>query len=113
MLEVRNLSAGYGTLQILSEVTMSARKNEITVVVGPNGSGKSTLLKSIFGLTNVYSGEITVDGLNLVGLPPHTIARSGIAYLPQVQNIFPTLTVEENLKMAGYTIESKKVPERI
>ncbi len=113
MLEVRNLSAGYGTLHILSDVSMSAKKNEITVIVGPNGSGKSTLLKSIFGLTNIYSGEISVDGFNLVGLPPHTVARSGIAYLPQVQNIFPTLTVEENLKMAGYTVESAELRDRI
>lgn len=113
MLEVRNLSAGYGTLHILSDVSMSARKNEITVIVGPNGSGKSTLLKSIFGLTHIYSGKITVDGLDIVGWGPHTIARSGIAYLPQVQNIFPTLTVAENLKMAGYTVNSGQVPDRI
>ena len=113
MLEVRKLSAGYGTLHILSEVSMQAKDNEITVVVGPNGSGKSTLLKSIFGLTNIFSGEIIVDGTSLVGLPPHTIARQGIAYLPQVQNIFPTLTVEENLKMAGYTVESRDLDDRI
>ena len=108
MLEVRKLSAGYGTLHILSEVSMSAKRNEITVIVGPNGSGKSTLLKSIFGLTNIYSGEITVEGENVVGLPPHTIARRGIAYLPQVQNIFPTLSVRENLRMAGYTVDSRQ-----
>ncbi len=113
MLEVRKLSAGYGTLHILSEVSMSAKKNEITVVVGPNGSGKSTLLKSIFGLTNIYSGDIAVEGASLVGLPPHTIARNGIAYLPQVQSIFPTLAVEENLKMAGYTVPSEELRRRI
>jgi branched-chain amino acid transport system ATP-binding protein len=113
MLEVKKLSAGYGTLHILSEVSMSARSNEITVIVGPNGSGKSTLLKSIFGLTNIYSGEITLDGFSLVGLPPHTIARKGIAYLPQTQNIFPTLTVEENLKMAGYTVRATDLQARV
>lgn len=113
MLEVNQVSAGYGSLQILSEVSMTTNKNEIMVVVGPNGSGKSTLLKTIFGLTNVYSGKITVDNIDLVALPPHRIARQGIAYLPQVQNIFPGLTVKENLHMAGYTVHSKGLDERI
>ena len=113
MLEVRTLSAGYGSLQILSEVSLSAREGQITVIVGPNGSGKSTLLKSIFGLTRVYSGEIVFDGQNLAGLPPHKIARNGVAYLPQVESVFPTLTIRENLKMAGYTVKATELTDRI
>jgi len=113
LLQVRNLSAGYGTLHILSDASMTAKPDEITVIVGPNGSGKSTLLKSIFGLTNIYSGRIAMDGFNLAGLPPHIIARQGIAYLPQTQNIFPTLTVQENLKMAGYIVGETELRARV
>ncbi len=92
---------------------MTAKSDEITVIVGPNGSGKSTLLKSIFGLTNIYNGQIAMDGFDLAGLPPHIIARQGIAYLPQNQNIFPTLTVHENLKMAGYIVGETELKLRI
>jgi branched-chain amino acid transport system ATP-binding protein len=113
MLEVRNLTAGYGSLQILSEMSLSASGGKITAVVGPNGSGKSTLLKSIFGLTKIHSGEIIFDGQDLVGLPPYKIARNGISYLPQVESVFPTLTVEENLKMAGYTVPSRELNEKV
>jgi len=104
LLKVDDLVAGYGKLQILNGVSIEARPNEITVVVGPNGSGKSTLLKSISGLTSIYRGSINLDGLKLSGLPPHEVARSGVAYLPQTESVFTQLKVEENFRMAGYTI---------
>lgn len=113
MLEVKDVSAGYGSIQILSDVSLCATKGEMTVIVGPNGSGKSTLLKTIFGLTRVYSGRIVFDGKDVTGMPPHKIARSGIAYLPQVESVFPSLSVMENLRMAGYTLDPKVVKERI
>ena len=113
MLEVKTVSAGYGSLQILSEVSFSAKEGEITVVVGPNGSGKSTLLKTIFGLTRLYSGEVIFDGHKVSGLPTHRIARMGLAYLPQVESVFPNLTVRENLKMAGYTVDESDLAYRI
>jgi branched-chain amino acid transport system ATP-binding protein len=102
MLTVRNLSAGYGRLQVLYDISLDIGDGEISVIVGPNGSGKSTLLKSIFGLTTIYSGEIKYNGYELTGLPPHKIAERGIAYLPQINNVFNTLKVRENLLMAGY-----------
>jgi branched-chain amino acid transport system ATP-binding protein len=113
LLKVEDLVAGYGKLQILSGVSMEARPNEITVIVGPNGSGKSTLLKTISGLTSIYHGSITLDGLKLSGLPPHEVARSGVAYLPQTESVFTKLKVDENFKMAGYTVPRDDYSSRL
>ncbi len=105
MLTIKELNAGYKALQILFDVTITAPKNLLTVVVGPNGSGKSTLLKTVFGLTKIYSGKVILDGLDITGLPPHKVAEQGIAYLPQVDNVFSNLTVYENLLIAGYGLK--------
>ncbi len=113
MIEVRNLNAGYRRLQVLFDVSASFDREKINVIVGPNGSGKSTLLKSIFGLTTIYSGSITLDGVELAGKAPHEIARIGVAYLPQTENIFENLTVKENLKMAGYVLGKDELEEGI
>ena len=113
MISVEKLNAGYRRLQVLFEVTASFQFGKINVVVGPNGSGKSTLLKSIFGLTSIYSGTVKFDGVELVGKSPHEIARLGIAYLPQLNKVFENLTVEENLLMAGYTLEKSQLREKI
>ncbi|MEM3123685.1 MAG: ATP-binding cassette domain-containing protein, partial [Nitrososphaerota archaeon] len=113
MIEISRLNAGYGRLQVLFDVTMSTAPKAINVVVGPNGSGKSTLLKSIFGLTNIYSGSIKFDGLELSRLSPHVIARHGIAYLPQVDNVFTNLTVSENLRMAAYMLDKNTASANI
>lgn len=112
MLKVDDVSAGYGKLQILNNVSLEATPNQITVIVGPNGSGKSTLLKTVAGLTSVYQGEITLDGKDISNLPSHEIARLGIAYLPQTESTFTHLTVDENLKMAGYTVKREDFEER-
>jgi len=113
LITVKNLNAGYRRLQILFDVSASFQVGKINVVVGPNGSGKSTLLKSIFGLTSIYSGSVSFDGVELVGKSPHAIARLGIAYLPQMNKVFENLTVEENLLMAGYTLEKSKLLKKI
>ncbi len=113
MLKVEEVSAGYGKLQILSDVSIEAKPNQITVIVGPNGSGKSTLLKTIAGLTNIYKGQVTLDGQTISSLPPHEIARIGIAYLPQTESTFTQLTVAENFKMAGYTVKREDFDERL
>jgi branched-chain amino acid transport system ATP-binding protein len=105
LLTIEKLNAGYKTLQILFDVTITAPRNLLTVVVGPNGSGKSTLLKTVFGLTKIYSGKVFLDGLDITGLPPHKVAEQGIAYLPQVDNVFSNLTVYENLLIAGYGLK--------
>jgi len=113
MLQAKNVSAGYGKLQILSEVSFRAEAGDVTVVVGPNGSGKSTLLKTFAGLTNLFGGEIALDDASLTGLPPHVIARKGLAYLPQTDSVFVHLTVEENVKMAAYTVSGADYPARL
>lgn len=113
MLEIERLNAGYGKLQILYDVSLSFPSRKISTVIGPNGSGKSTLLKTVFGLTRVFSGKIYFEGKDITGLPPHKIAGMGISYLPQTNNVFENLTVEENLKMAGYTLTREELNERL
>ena len=113
MLQVQDLLAGYGKLQVLNGVSMEARPNEVTVIVGPNGSGKSTLLKSISGLTTIFGGVITMDGeKDLTNLHPHVIARMGVAYLPQTENVFTNLTTQENLTLAAYTLQGEQAEAR-
>ena len=113
MLKVEQVSAGYGKLQILSDISVVAKPTDITVVVGPNGSGKSTLLKTIAGLTSIYSGSVEFDGKRISGMKPYEIARDGLAYLPQTEAVFTQLKVSENLKMAGYTVEQDQFEPRI
>ena len=113
MLQVNKVSAGYGNVHILDEVSIEAKPNQITVIVGPNGSGKSTLLRTIAGLTTVYQGSVLLDGRKISGLAPHQIARLGIAYLPQTESTFTRLTVSENFKMAGYTVGRQDYDERL
>ena len=113
MLSVNNISAGYGPLHILSDVSIQAAEKEITVIVGPNGSGKSTLLKTIAGLTNIYEGRVSLDGKVISGLPAHEIAKRGLAYLPQTESVFTQLTVSENFKMAGYTVSEEDFDTRL
>jgi branched-chain amino acid transport system ATP-binding protein len=113
LLNVKNIFAGYGKLQILNGVTLTAKPREITVIVGPNGSGKSTLLKTIAGLTTVYEGTVKHNGQEITGLASHKIARSGIAFLPQTDNVFTNLTITENLRLAGYTINQNDYRTRL
>jgi len=113
LLNVKNIFAGYGKLQILNGVTLTAKPREITVIVGPNGSGKSTLLKTIAGLTTVYEGTVKHNGQEITGLASHKIARSGIAFLPQTDNVFTNLTITENLRLAGYTINQDDYRTRL
>ena len=112
MLRVDHVSSGYGNLQILDNVSLEAQPNQITVIVGPNGSGKSTLLKTIAGLTNIYQGNVTLDGRVISKLAPHEIARLGVAYLPQTESTFTHLTVAENFKMASYTVKREEIQGR-
>jgi len=112
MITVEGLDAGYGRLQILFNVSLKAPRGEITAILGPNGSGKSTLLKSIFGQTSIFKGSINLDGVELAGRPPHKIARLGVAYLPQLNNLFTGLTVKENLLMSGYMLSEEERRER-
>jgi branched-chain amino acid transport system ATP-binding protein len=113
LLQVEGVSAGYGNLHILTDVSIRAEAKEVTVIVGPNGSGKSTLLKTVAGITNLYQGNIMLDGKSISHLPPHEIARRGLAYLPQTESVFTQLTVSENVKMAGYTVTEAEFEGRL
>jgi len=113
LLEVKNLISGYGKLKVLHNVSLEVRERGITVVVGPNGAGKTTLLNSIMGIATVYDGIITYDGIDITKLPTHNISRLGIAYLPQMGNVFTELTVGENLRLASYLLDKSEVKERM
>jgi branched-chain amino acid transport system ATP-binding protein len=113
LIEVQGISAGYGNLHILTDITLKAEPKQVTVIVGPNGSGKSTLLKTIAGITNLYEGDILLDGKSIAKLQPHEIARRGLAYLPQTESSFTQLTVAENLRMAGYTVTTAEFESRL
>jgi len=111
-LSVEGLTAGYGGPPIIEQVSISARRGAITAIVGPNGAGKSTLLKAVAGLIRPAAGRIFVEGKEVTNLPAEKLVRRGIAYVPQVENVFPDLTVRENLDMGGY-VRKSGVRERI
>jgi branched-chain amino acid transport system ATP-binding protein len=113
LLKVTGLYAGYGNLQVLNGVSMQAAPGRITVIVGPNGSGKSTLLKSISGIVSTFQGTVNLDELILTHKSPMDVARLGVAYLPQTENVFTNLTVRENLRLAGYTVKEDDYPSRV
>jgi ABC-type branched-subunit amino acid transport system ATPase component len=102
-LVVEKITAGYGGPPVISGVSMVARRGAITAVVGPNGAGKSTLLKAIAGLIHPTAGRVTVMGADVTGRPAEQMVGKGLAYVPQVSNVFPDLTIRENLDMGGYS----------
>lgn len=109
LLEVRNLNAGYGFLQILRDVSLDVDEGEYVALVGPNGAGKSTTLKTIAGLLRPMSGEIRFKGEPIDGLPGNKVARKGIAYVSEAMNLFVNMTVQENLFMGAYTLTDKRL----
>ena len=111
-LSIQGLTAGYGGPPIIEQVSLTAHRGAITAIVGPNGAGKSTLLKAVAGLIRSTSGRVFVEGKEVTGQPVERLVRRGIAYVPQVENVFPDLTVRENLDMGGYARKSG-VRERI
>jgi len=106
-LVVEGLHSGYGKLEILHGVDFEARPGQVTVVIGPNGSGKSTLLKSILGFTNIYQGRVRLGGRDITREPPSRKPYLGLAMVFQTDNVFPNLTVEENLKIPKVVYVSK------
>jgi len=96
-LRICNLRAGYKNLEILHGVSLDVKDRECFGLIGPNGAGKTTLLNAVFGLARIFEGSIELYGRRINGLKPHEIARLGVAYVPQSNNVFPNLTVEENL----------------
>ena len=102
MLELRNVTAGYGAFTALWDVSLSVRAGEAVAVVGPNGAGKTTLLRVISGLVPPRSGELELEGARLTGRKAHEIVAQGIAHVPEGRRIFPGLTVADNLKMGAF-----------
>ncbi len=112
LLVTEELVAGYvPEVDILDGVSLVVEEGEIATVVGPNGAGKSTLIRTIFGLLRPRAGRVTLQGEDLTGLEPHAIARRGMSYVPQLDNVFPSLTVEENLEMGS--LDRSRTRERV
>ena len=110
LLEAQNLHSGYGEMEILHGVSMRLDSQEIVTIIGPNGAGKSTLIKTIFGLLRPTAGQVTFKGLDITGKPPRDLVLDGLAYVPQSNNTFPSLTVLENLEMGAITRRASPVP---
>ncbi len=105
LLDVSNLDAGYGDLQVLTDVNIHVDAGEYVTIVGPNGAGKSTAMKSVFGLADRLGGTITFDGMDITDLDPEDVIHVGMSYVPQTENVFPSLTVEENLRLGAYILD--------
>ena len=113
VIEVRDLVAGYlPGVNILNGTNFHADKGELIGIIGPNGAGKSTLLKAIFGLVKVREGSITLNGESIVGLKSNQLVTKGVGFIPQNNNVFPSLTIEENLQMGAFQ-EPEKYSERL
>jgi ABC-type branched-subunit amino acid transport system ATPase component len=112
-LRATGVTAGYGGDPVIRNVTVRADPGEVVSLVGANGSGKSTLLKSLVGVIRVSSGTVTIGETDVTRKPPEAIARAGVGYVPQVDDVFAPLTVRENLEMGGYLLPSRQVRTRI
>jgi ABC-type branched-subunit amino acid transport system ATPase component len=105
LLDVRQVSSGYGEMGILHDVSIRVEPGEVVTLIGPNGAGKSTLLKTIFGLLTPTAGRILFQDTDITGVKPPLLVRRGMSYVPQVDNVFPSLTVQENLEMGAFVRE--------
>ena len=104
-LTAENMTGGYGGADILHECTITAEEGEIAVIVGPNGAGKSTAMKAVFGMLNIHTGSVKLDGEDITALSPQARVAKGMAFVPQTNNVFPTMSVEENLEMGAFLRE--------
>jgi ABC-type branched-subunit amino acid transport system ATPase component len=112
-LEVEKIAAGYDGNLVIREVSLSVGRGEVVAVLGPNGSGKSTILKSVTGQIRVQSGSVLLDGANITNMRCEELARLGIGYVPQENDVFAALTVHENLVMGGMLLNKRDVRPRI
>ncbi|HJL55544.1 MAG: ABC transporter ATP-binding protein [Candidatus Thalassarchaeaceae archaeon] len=113
LLDIRELEGGYDSVQILYGIDMHVDEGEFVTVIGPNGCGKSTLIKTIFGIATYYRGDIEYGGKQVSGWRTDQLVNLGIAYVPQVDNVFPSLSVKENLQMGGNSLPNNTLIERI
>jgi ABC-type branched-subunit amino acid transport system ATPase component len=109
MLNIKDLVSGYGRLKILYNINLSLSQGEILSIVGPNGAGKTTLLNSITGFAKIFNGKILYNENDITGEKPEKMPLIGISYVPQMFNVFPSLTVEENLLVAGEILRSREL----
>jgi branched-chain amino acid transport system ATP-binding protein len=114
MLELKDIHGGYGRITILNGVSFVIQPGTITTVIGPNGAGKSTLFKAVFGLLDIQSGEILLEGRNVTRSSPRRMIANGVTYVPQGRNVVPQLSVYHNLELGGITApDQSKVRKRI
>ena len=106
------ITSGYGEVPVVQDVSIHVAQNEIVTIIGPNGAGKSTVLKALFGFLPVWQGRVSLAGDDVTGLAPELLVCRGIAFVPQTDNVFPNLTIRENLTMGGIT-RADGVEERI
>jgi len=112
LLEVKDLTGGYGRIPVVFDVNLEVKRGGLLAIVGPNGSGKSTLVKLVVGLAMIHKGEVRFRGEDITRVPTHKRVSLGIGYVPQTRNIFPGLTVEENLEVGAYTVRGREFEER-
>lgn len=105
MLDVSSLNAGYGSFQALFDIDIKVNAGEAVAVIGPNGAGKTTLMRAISGLITVKSGNINMEGTDVIKTPSHDIVKLGIAHVPEHRRLFPRMTVEDNLRMGAYATQ--------
>ena len=106
VIECNGIAAGYVKgLNILQGVDLIVNEKEIVSIIGPNGAGKSTLLKAIMGIINISGGRFFINGLEKTNTPTHQIVKEGVGYVPQVENVFPSLTIEENLEIGSWSVK--------
>lgn len=101
-LAAENMTGGYGAADILHDCTLTVEKGQIAVIVGPNGAGKSTAMKAVFGMLNLRGGHVKLDGEDITALSPQDRVAKGMGFVPQVNNVFPSMSVEENLEMGAF-----------
>ena len=111
-LKAEGITAGYGGVPVIRDVSIAVGPNEIVAVIGPNGAGKSTMLKSLVGILRVTGGRVMLGDDDVTNKPPEELARRGVGYVPQVNDIFEPLTVLENLEMGGYLLRPSQVRKR-
>lgn len=97
-----SMTGGYGAADILNDCTLAVEKGEIAVIVGPNGAGKSTAMKAVFGMVNLRQGRVMLDGVDITALSPQERVQKGMGFVPQTQNVFTGMTVQENLEMGAF-----------
>jgi len=112
-LRAESVTAGYGNVPVIRNVSISVGPGEIVAVIGPNGAGKSTLLKSLVGILRPTGGHVILGSDDVTGHSPEELARRGVGYVPQVNDIFEPLTVLENLEMGGYLLNSREIKTRV